>query len=293
LRTRKGRTESQEKAREVARPEIFRYHDYQAFLRDWLAYRKASQPGFSMRSLAKQAGLAAGYLPMVLGGSRPISGKALNKLMPFLGLSASEQSFLENLVALGTAGFHEAHLAALERMKRFQQYREHNPRETEVYQYLTHWYYVAIREMASLPGFRLDAEWIQERLAAQVALKDIKTAIEFLLHNRYLEVDASGAVHPPEKAIDCTSEVFRTALAQYHREIFELAARSIENVPRDRRYIIGHAFALNEKNYAKALAIVDEAIRKVQALGDSEKGGDAVYQLELALFPMTQRRPKS
>ena len=279
------------KPEQAESPEIFRYHDYQAFLKDWLAYRKASQPGFSLRTLAKRAGLAAGYLPMVLGGKRPLTAKALSKLAPFLGLNASEQSFLESLLVLGTSGFHEAHLGALERMKRFQLYQKLNPRETEVYQYLTHWYYVAIREMAALPGFQLNAAWIQERLCVSVPLSEVKAALEFLLRNDFLKTNEAGGVEPLDaKALDCTGGVYRVALSQFHREIFDLAAKAIQNFPREERNIQGHTFALSEKGYATAQAILEEAIQKVQRLGEMEKSGDSVYHMEIALFPLTKRR---
>lgn len=274
----------------VEKPEVFRYHDYQVFLKDWLAYCKASQSGFSLRSLAKQAGLAAGYLPMLLSGKRPLTGKGLAKIAPFLGLNASERSFLEQLVILGTSDSHEARVDALERMKRFQAYQKNNPRETETYEYLTHWYYVAIREMAALPGFNLDPEWIQAQLAAPVSLKEIKDAVSFLIKNGFLKLGPDNSISPPDKALDCSRGVYRIALSKYHREIFELAAKSIENVPNTERNIQGHSFALNAENYSKAQEIVEEAIRKVQLLGEAEKTGDTVYHLEVALFPMTQRR---
>ena len=37
------------------RPEVFAYLDYRIFLKEWLAHRKVSQPGFSARDLARQA----------------------------------------------------------------------------------------------------------------------------------------------------------------------------------------------------------------------------------------------
>lgn len=290
----KARTPTAEKASNPpgssARPDIFRYHDYQAFLRDWFAHCKASQSGFSLRSLAKQAGLAAGYLPMLLSGKRPLTGKGLAKLAPFLGLGGSERSFLEQLVVLGTSDSHEARVDALERMKRFQAYQKNNPRETEAYEYLTHWYYVAIREMAALPGFNLDPLWIQSQLSAPVSLKEIKDAVAFLLENGFLTLNADNTVRPPQKSLDCSRGVYRIALSKYHREIFELATRSIENAPNTERNIQGHSFALSAENYSKAQEIVEEAIRKVQLLGESEKNGDTVYHLEVALFPMTKRR---
>jgi uncharacterized protein (TIGR02147 family) len=270
------------------RPNIFQYHDYQIFLKDWLAYRKASQSGFSLRSLAKLAGLASGYLPMVLSGKRPLSGAAMAKLVPFLGLNSSEQSFFENLVVLGTTDSHEARLTALDRMKRFQKFQKNNPNEAEAYDYLTHWYYVVIREMAAMKGFRLDPEWILKELRFKIPLNAIKDALEFLKTNGHIQLNADGSVRPPEKFISAKGGVYRVALSKFHREIFSLAARSIEKTPSDQRNIQGRTFALKAEDFDQANEIVEEALEKIRKLSEGKADGDSVYHLEIALFPLTQ-----
>ncbi|MCM2323377.1 MAG: TIGR02147 family protein [Oligoflexia bacterium] len=269
------------------RPDVFRYHDYREFLADWLAYLKKLQPGFSLRLLSRQAGLASGYLPMVLSGKRPLSSKALAKLLGVLDFSRAERSYLESLLSLGTSGTQELRLDALERMKRFRSYRELNPREIEVYEYLTRWYYVAIREMAALPGFQADPLWIQARLKSRVPLKELKTALEFLVSNGYLAVEPDGSARPPEKILDCLGGVYRVALAQFHQDMLELASASIENTPSAERSLLGHTFALDEKGLARAKEILGEALEKLRALEKEGSGNDAVYHAELALFPLT------
>src|SRR6185295_18863017 len=100
-----------------ARPDIFTYHDYRAFLKDWIEFQRSARPGFSMRSLSAEAKLAVGYLPPVLSGARNLSMKALFKLLPVLGLTRPEQAYLENLVKL-TADSQETRIEAVTRMKR-------------------------------------------------------------------------------------------------------------------------------------------------------------------------------
>lgn len=272
------------------RPVVFTYHDYRLFLKDWLAYRRASQSGFSLRTLARQAGMAAGYLPMILSGKRPLTPQMLSRLSNFLGLSASEQSYLASLTEFGTAASPGARLGALERMRRFGNYQALNQRESELIEYLTHWHYVAIREMAALPDFSPDPEAIQARLRVPVPLGEIRAALDFLFKNGFIEALPDGRVRPPEKALDCKGSVYRVALAKFHREIFDLAMKSIENVPGTERNIQGHMFALKSGNYPKAVEIVEDAIRRIRELGETEREGDSVYHLEIALFPVTRRR---
>jgi uncharacterized protein (TIGR02147 family) len=276
-----------EKRINLSRPDIFQYHDHLSFLKDWLAFKKAGQPAFSLRRLALLAELATGYLPMVLSGQRQLSHKALSKLVPHLGLNPNEQNYLENLLTLSSANSHEVRVSAVERMQRFPAFQRNHPKDTQVYEYLTHWYYVAIRELALVQGFRPDPVWIQAQLRYQVPLAEIKAALEFLIVNGYLVLEPNGRVVHPEVSLECSGEVYRVALAKFHREILQLAGKSIEKTPSAKRSIQGHTCTLSEENFAKAKEIVDNAIQQIRALGQGEKQGDSVYHLEMALFPLT------
>lgn len=274
----------------VHRPDVYRYHDYRAFLKDWFAYKKASQSSFSLRSVAREAGLAAGYLPMVLRGQRALSEKALTKLNRPLGFSSSEGSYFRLLVILGETDSQDVRLDTLAQLQRFKGYRAANVREFDVHRYLTHWYYVVIREMALLPDFRADAAWIQGRLKVRVPLRDIEGALEFLSANHYLEIADDKSAKVPVKDLNCVGGVYRIALTQFHREMLALAIQSMENTRSEERLILGHSFSIPAENFSKAKAILQSALKSITELETSkEKEADTVYHLEMAVFPLTQK----
>jgi uncharacterized protein (TIGR02147 family) len=230
---------------------------------------------------------------MVVSGKRALSRAAWMKLSPHLGLSASEKQFFEHLLTLGTSDSHDARVKALDKMKRSSRYSQQNPKDTEVYQYLTHWYYVAIRELAVLSNFQEDPEWIQSRLRYPVPLQEIKQAMEFLLQHKYLERDPNGRVRAPEISLDCTGGIYRIALGQFHKELLELAAQSIDATPSEERSLVGHTCTLSPKSWTKAQQIVLDAIAKIQKLGADETEGNSVYHMEVALFPLSQSERSS
>jgi hypothetical protein len=81
--------------------------------------------------------------------------------------------------------------------------------------------------------------------------------------------------------------VFRVALAKFHREILQLATRSIDTVPREQREIQGHTCSLSAENFFKAKVIVEEAMQKLRDLGNLEAQGGSVFHMEVALIPLT------
>src|SRR5829696_5698054 len=129
------------------KPSIHSYHDYRVFLKDWITYRQREDPKLSLRYLAKQAELSVAYLSMILSGSRNFSNEALTRILPFLKLDVTEETYLRLLRTIADSESHEERQKALELIQGFSIYKDINSKETEVYRYLSHWYNVAIREM--------------------------------------------------------------------------------------------------------------------------------------------------
>jgi uncharacterized protein (TIGR02147 family) len=276
------------KESKAERPNVFCYHDYRSFLRDWISHLKDTLPRFSLRKLSSEAGLSPGYLPLVLGGSISISMKAVTKLVPVLRLDPRERVFFENLVKLCISESSDARIEALGRMQKFAKYRRHNPADAEFANYMTRWLNIAIREMALLPDFIPNPTWIQEKLRLRVSLEEIEETLSFLTKNNYLELRPDGSVVPSKEFLKCSGEVHRTVLVHYHKEMFSLAAQSIDNATGKERSLVGQTFVINDEHFATADKILREALEKIRNLGESGTT-NSVYHLEFALFPITKK----
>lgn len=274
------------------RPDLFGYHDYRAFLGDWIAYLKSESPGLSIRKLSQQAGLASGYLPMVLAGDRSLSEEALRKLRPLLKLDRAEESYLEWLRVLGSTHDPAQRTEALTHLQRFQKYKNKNPKEFETHEYLAHWYNVVIREMTMIPGFQPTAEWILGRLRTPVPTAEVERALEFLLKHGFLKRNDEGQVEKPEKILECVGGVYRMALSEFHRQMLKLTAESIERVPSEQRQIMGHTLAIAEGQLPKVREILQGALSQIENLGLSaanaiKKNDGTVYHVTLSAIPLT------
>ena len=270
------------------KPEVFRYHDYREYLKDWLAYYKAGRSSQSLRSLATKAGLSVSNLSMILSGSRKLSPKALFRLAPALGLSRQEHAYLDTLVLLGNAKTPEERVEAFARMNRSRAYRNRNRSEAEVFRYLTHWFYVAIREMSALPDFKADAKWIQARLQAPVGLGEIETALNFLIEHEYIEELPNGTIRPPQKPIDCAGDVYRMALIQFHKEMLALAGRSLDTNPSEKRNILGYTLVIDSDKFERIQHVLSKAYDEIRSINQQDSKSDSVYHVALALFPLTK-----
>jgi uncharacterized protein (TIGR02147 family) len=279
---------------EATRPDIYRYYDYRLFLKDWFAYLRDTRVGFSVRSLARSCGLSESYVSMVLSGERSLSERKLNRLAPCLGLDQSQQSYLSWLRTLLEADEEQQRLEALKKIQRFARYRELNPHDIENYEYLTHWYYVVIREMSALPDFNLDPVWIRARLKNRIGIDEIRDAIKFLTEHGYIELDPKGKCQRPSKPVHGKTGVVKPALIKFHREMLSQACDSIENTPREQRNVSAHTATIPIAKIVEVQKIMEEARNKIVTLiSDTSDPTSEVYHFAFLAFPVTKSRKGS
>jgi uncharacterized protein (TIGR02147 family) len=270
-----------------ARPDVFTYHDDRLFLVDFCAFLKETQAGFNVAKLAKDSQLSKGYLSMVLSGERKLTQAALEKLMPHLNLSNSEQSYLMFLRELSHAKTQIEKARVIEEMQKLRSYQKTNPKETATYRYLTRWFYVAIRELAALPDFELDAKWIQERLIESVPLGDIEKAIEFLIENGFLTVGPDGKAFPPDKRIECLDQVFRAAMVKYHEQVFGLAIKHVPKLEADRKVLNAHMAAISQESFTQIKQLMGETLAKIIDIAGKDKNPEMIFEFSLLGFALS------
>lgn len=274
----------------VNKPNIQEYHDYLLFLKDWIQFLKERERGFSLRKVAKEAGMASGYLPMCFSGKRRLSEKFYRKIKPHLKLSAKEERYLDLLRVIAESEDIKDRVQALTDLQKLKDYKEANRSELEVHQYLSRWYYVAIRELINAPDFNEEVEWIQDRLRERVSQKEIEEALQFLIKFSFVERDGVGKLKVAQKQLDCHEGVFKISLGEFHRQMLDLAKLAIEETPRAERLLLGHTVALSEKQYQRIQSILKESLKQIEEVDedDESKNSNNVYHVELALFPLTK-----
>jgi uncharacterized protein (TIGR02147 family) len=271
-----------------ARPSVYAYHDYRSFLRDLIKYRSLENPSLSMRALALSAGMSIANLSLILKGSRSFSDETINRFLPILELSASEESYFKIIWAISDAKSPDTRRKAIERLQTFGNYKKIHPNETEVFRYLTKWYYVAIRELAARHDFKFEPEWIQKRLAFPVLLSDISRAVQFLLDQGLVAKNADGTASLPNRQLSCEDGVYQLALAEYYKQALSLASSSIDSIAQDKRFILGHVFTIGAEDIRSLEKILRQTISEIIKLESAAKNPETVYSVTLAGVPWSQ-----
>ena len=271
--------------------DLFDYHDYRLYLKDWFEQGRLNQ-SFSLRDVAEKCQLSVGYLPMILSGQRNLTIKSFDKLQVVLKLNTEEASYFKSLLELSDASKMHERLKAFEEIRKIKSFQKKSLNELEVFRYLSNWLNVAIREMAFRRDFELDSTWIQSRLVQKVSLREIESSLQFLIGQGFLEKLTSGQVTATTKQLDCFSGVYRLSLGEFHQQMFGLAAQSIDLTPRDQRNLLGHTLLIPENQIDNLKSILDDALKKIEALGSNFNEAGPVYHVILSTFPITKKGSK-
>jgi uncharacterized protein (TIGR02147 family) len=271
----------------AARPDIYAYLDYREFLRDEYEHRKRHQRGFSYRWFAKKAGLSApNFLQLVIQRKRNLTSESAQKFAAALDLGVPEARFFSDLV-----GFNQAQTPAeknlhFERLGSYRRHRAVRALERSEYDYYSTWYVPVIRELVTCAGFREEPEWIAKHLIPNITTAQASQALELLLRLGFLVRGEDGTLKQADPLISTGPEVRSLAVKNFHHQMMERAAASIEIVPREARDISSLTVALGPeglKAFKQEIVALRARLLEVSA---QEQEPSRVVQLNFQLFPL-------
>jgi uncharacterized protein (TIGR02147 family) len=273
---------------------VFEYDNYREFLKDSYLEMKSRNKKFSFRYFARQAGFkACNVLKLVMDGKRNISPHSIEKFAKGLKLTKTETLFFKYLVLFNQSTNSEERGALAEELIKQKSFKKIYPMKESQFNFYRYWYFTPIREMIGLPDFKEDPEWIAKRLTPPITPEEAKRALDELTKLGLIARDATGSLRQTEMHLKTDDEVTSSSIATFHRQMLGLASESIDLVSRDKRDISAQTFTVSQATARKIKEKVQSFRKEIidMVVHDAEDP-DAVYQLNLQLFPLVEARPQ-
>jgi uncharacterized protein (TIGR02147 family) len=268
---------------------LFGYIDYRKFLKDVYDTKKAQNPGFSFRVFSRIAGFSSpNFLKLVMENKRNLSRVGARKIAQGLKLNQDAAKFFENLVQFNqatTAGEKERFARELMSSR---SYRRSHPLNESQFNYFANWYYIPIRELASLEGFREDPRWIAAQILPPIQPHEAKKALHELFKLGILKRNKDRKIELAALNITTGDEVTQSSVAHYHREMLKRAAESIDLIPRENRDISAITMGMSIHTAHKIKEKIQEFRRDIVDLVSQDEDPNTVYQLNFQLFPLAR-----
>lgn len=271
------------------KPDIYAYLNYRSYLGDYYRAAKANSRAFSYRWFSRRAGFASpNFLKLVIDGHRNLGPDSVGRFSDALGHDTSAAEFFADLVAFGQAESADEKNEAFERVAASRRFRTARRIDRAYFDYLSNWYYPAIREMVARVDFREDAVWIARQLVPRISAAQARRALEILLELGLLERDAEGRLTRGDASLTTGHEVRSLAVGNYHRQMLERAADSIDQIEREQRDISALTVCVRPERVAELKTRIQGFREVLLDLCDRDESPTVVYQLNLQLFPLTR-----
>lgn len=269
-------------------PDVVEYDDYRAYLRAHYAHLKAVRKGFSFRAFCRAAGFSSpNFLKLVMDGDRNLGPASVTPVAKALGLAGDRRHYFERLVAFCQATDDETRNGAYDRLCATRGYATSRRIEVDSYEYLSRWYYPAIREMTARADFCEDPAWVADHLLPRIKPKQAAAALEALERIGFVVRDEDGALQRGDPTLATAPEVAGLAVRNYHAQMVERAMAAIQLAEPEVREIGATTLCLRSDEVAAFKQAVQEFRRGLAARGDAQVAPDVVYQLNVQFFPLS------
>jgi len=280
--------------KQIAQVSIFEYSDYRRFLADFYTYKKATNPRYSHRLFAQQAGLSSpSHLSMIIKGERNLSLKTIEKFSEGLRLSTKEKRYFELMVLFNQTDdlqMKAKYFGEIMALK-MSSHKLHKL-EKERFDFLSKWHVVAIYVLVDLEDFNADPLWIANRLGGKITSAQAKDALESLLRLEMIETRPDGKYRQVAGAITVPDDTKSVAVFSYHQAMIKLAYDSLRLAPVAIREMNGATIAIPIEKLGEIKEKIRAFRKEINQLASSYEKPDEVFQLNIQFFPLTRPETK-
>lgn len=274
---------------EVKPKSFYEYGDYRQLLKDLFVENKLKNKKFSHRFLAKQAGFVApNFIKLVMDGKSNLSEESIEKVGKAFKFNRDEMHFFKHLVLLNQAASSEERQIHAQEILRSKGYKKIHPLNEAQYNFYSNWYFVPVRELVGFPGFVEDPEWIANSITPAITAAQAMKALEELQKLGLLDRNPEGKLIQSNKNLATLDEVTSTYIAQWHREMMKKASESIDLFSREKRDISSVTLGMSKESINKVKELTQKFRKELVELVAGDASCDAVYQLNLHLFPLAE-----
>lgn len=266
---------------------------YRDYLTELYKKIKGQVDSYSYHQFAFDLGFSkSNVLWLVISGKRKLAPKSARKLSQSLGFSALDRRYFLAMVDYNNAVRTDTREELFQDLMRLKSAGLENERKRDDLEYFSEWYFPVIREMAALPGFSPDPQWISDNLSIKIPPRQVELALELLLRLGLLKRDEqTGAVAATEQQIMPDRSMGTIAGARYLQQMCNVTAEAVTRVPARRREINSLTVRLTEEKAMKVGAMLYRLCEEIMAMETNEPTDDAhVYQVNLHLFAHTKDR---
>ena len=267
---------------------IVEYKDYRQYMREFYEERKRSSY-FTWREFASLSGFVSPtYLKLVCDGKTRLSKPGVAKVARAMGLDGFDYTYFALLVKFGNAKNEAEKESALQELEREARMNKIRIVDADAIRYYESPMYPIVRELAPLMPAATFGEMASKIKTAATAV-DVREVLQFLVRADLLRRREDGSYEQTQKAVKGSKEAIPFAIRGMNRKMAELAVDSIAGDSADKRHFSSVTMGIDGPTYERISREVDDFRKRIVSMANECQKIDQVYQLNLQVFPLTEK----
>ena len=272
-------------------PNIFEYNNFWHFLRDLYTFKHTGNPHFTKSYICKKLGLpnSRSYFQDVLNG-KYVSSIKIPLFIKLFKLAKEEGLYFRVLVKYNQCvDDPEEKEMLLEQLISLNR----TPKEIitkDAYAYYKEWYHSVIRALLSTFNFKNNYKTLARMVFPPISLKQAKESIVLLKKLGLINKDPDGYLKPTSKVISTGPLIKDDIIKQYQLKCVDNAKKTIMINQAHPQRIITKMISISHEAYKQIEKRVEKFNAEITSMvHKDELPPDRVYQLDVFLFPQSQR----
>ena len=261
---------------------------YRNVLRQELLDRQKRNRRYSLRAFARDLKMSPSHLSAVLNDVDRISVAKAEDIATRLGFAGAARRIFSDLVALDNLPEGASRQAVVGKIEGLIQgelsaYQVHQ----DEFQAISKWQHLALLTAAELKRFGGNVARIAERLG--IDGEELAACAKRLTRLGLAEAD-DESITPVKSRTKVSSNAPSAAIQAFHRDAFHQLSQRLATTPIFERFVQTTLMAADESEFEQMEVELEEFLTQfVNRYGSTPQSADQVYQLSVALVPLTEK----
>ncbi|MBI3017412.1 MAG: TIGR02147 family protein, partial [Deltaproteobacteria bacterium] len=265
-----------------------KFTDPKDFLSHTFKEKQKKNPKYSLRSWSGHLGFRSpSVISMVLRGERKLQLELLTKIAESLRLTDPEKQYLQVLTLYSNAITPAEKQLYSDLLGHIRPDQEFSTLHLDKFRLISDWYHFAIYEMVDLKDFKLDYDWISQKLNHEITSVMAEEAIKRFLRLKLLVLKNGKLKKNSQQQVFTETDIPNEALKKHHTQMIEKALQSLQNQDVQEREISSNTMIFSKSKMAEVKRKIRKFQKEIARLCET-KQGDAVYQLNTQFFKLTK-----
>lgn len=269
------------------------YSNYRKFLKDLYADKKKRFPFFSNRYFCRKSGVKSpSLLKEVIEGKRNLTDKTITAFARGFGLNENDTKFFNLLVLFNQSKDPQVKQQLLEQMRGLTRKVKQEVIPIDLYAYYSKWYHPVIRELACILDWKDDFSLLARSVSPPIKKTEALKSVTLLLELGFLIRTDDGKYKQSHPAITTGREVTSVGVRSLNRHLSIMGTEAVDRFPPTERDITSLTIGVSPKSYSLIKEEIQEFKNRVIRIVDDDKESNRVYNLNVHLFPLSEKSKK-